>query len=391
MKPSEQVHGERTIAQVSSGMTTSVRLQRALAMILVGAVGGLVLVWYYFDLAKSVHVEGSSTIARRHGEGLAEMQLPSIGAPPTLRATKPIDISADGETGKQSDTPAAQGRAAPHAYEAASEQAESPTGGVAARRPTQLSPVLVRDSVKAGGESAKFEAYTANQGASPVKSGEPNTVPSLLGNARSGERPALEAVEAGLQPDRRWLLPKGTFIDCTLETAIDTTLGGLATCVVATDVFGSDGRVVLLDRGTRLLGQVASEVRAGQARVGIVWDEARAPSGVIAMLGAPGTDALGRAGIAGTVDRHSGDRFGAAVLLSLIDGAVNALVAHQQTGGGSVIYNAQGSRDIATEVLRNTMNVAPTIRVAPGARMLVAVARDIDFRHVYSLTKREGF
>ena len=390
MKPSEHVQGERTIAQVPSGRTTAVRLQRALAMILVGVVGGSVLIWYYFDLANSVHAEGSSTIARRHGEGLAEMKLPSLGALPTLRATKTTDISADGETGKQSDTPAAQGRAAPHAYEAASEQAEIPTGGVVSRHRTQLSPVLVRDSVRAGGDTGTFEAYTADQGDSPAGSGQPYTVPSPLGNERSRERRALEAVEAGLQPDRRWLLPKGTFIDCTLETAIDTTLGGLVTCVVATDVFGSDGRVVLLDRGTRLLGQVASEVRAGQARVAIVWDEARAPNGVIAMLSAPGTDALGRAGLAGTVDRHSADRFGAAVLLSLIDGAVNALVAHQQTGGGSVIYSAQGSRDVATEVLRNTMNVAPTIRVAPGARMLVAVARDIDFRHVYSLTKREG-
>ena len=36
------------------------------------------------------------------------------------------------------------------------------------------------------------------------------------------------------------LLPKGAFLDCTLETAIDSTLPGMTTCVMATDAFGVD-------------------------------------------------------------------------------------------------------------------------------------------------------
>ena len=43
---------------------------------------------------------------------------------------------------------------------------------------------------------------------------------------------------------RQFLLPKGAFIDCTLETAIDSTLPGMTTCVTATDTFGVDGKVV---------------------------------------------------------------------------------------------------------------------------------------------------
>ena len=37
------------------------------------------------------------------------------------------------------------------------------------------------------------------------------------------------AVAAGVMPDRRFLLPKGAFIDCTLETAIDSSLPGMTT------------------------------------------------------------------------------------------------------------------------------------------------------------------
>lgn len=389
MTSNDRVPGERTIAQTPTGMTAAVRLQRALAMILVCGIGGAVLTWYYLDLAKSVHAEGSATSGRRRNDMFTEMKLPSLGPPPALQATKPAEISADGETRMQSDPPAAQGRAAPHAYDPVPEPVRIGSSDLAAA-PVAISPVLVRDRSRAVGAPVAVELSAPDRDVAVTEADETYRVPPQHRKEVVVERQASPAGRADVVRDTRWLLPRGTFIDCTLETAIDTTLGGLASCIVATDVFGSDGRIVLLDRGTRLLGEVRSEVHAGQARVGVVWDEARAPNGVIAVLGAPGTDALGRTGIPGTVDRHSADRFGAALLLSLIDGAVNALVAHQQAGGGSVIYNAQGSRDVATEVLRNTMNVSPTIRVAPGARMLVAVARDVDFRDVYTLAKRGG-
>src|SRR2546430_6076762 len=57
----------------------------------------------------------------------------------------------------------------------------------------------------------------------------------------------------------RSLLPRGAFIDCTLETAIDSTLPGMTTCIVAADTFGADGKVVLLERGTKLVGETRSE------------------------------------------------------------------------------------------------------------------------------------
>jgi type IV secretion system protein VirB10 len=84
------------------------------------------------------------------------------------------------------------------------------------------------------------------------------SMPSSLpgGGAEPGELAALlrptvsAAVRAQVLPTQRLLLPKGAFIDCTLETAIDSTLPGMTTCVMATDTFGVDGEVVLLERGT---------------------------------------------------------------------------------------------------------------------------------------------
>jgi len=193
-------------------------------------------------------------------------------------------------------------------------------------------------------------------------------------------------VRAELLPTQRLLLPKGSFIDCTLETAIDSTLPGMTTCVTATDTFGADGTTVLLERGTKLVGETRGEVAQGSARVFVLWAEARTPTGVVVPLASPGTDALGRSGLAGHVNRHFWQRFGAAMLVSVIDGAVQSAVASQ--GNGTVIVNPSTSQDVLTEVLKSTINLPPTITVNQGTPIQILVARDLDFRSVYELRTR---
>lgn len=231
-------------------------------------------------------------------------------------------------------------------------------------------------------------------------SGPPAALPSV--DAEEGAQPArtrsdslamllhpgvLNAARAQLLPDQHLLLPKGTFIDCTLETAIDSTLPGMTTCVTATDTFSADGTVVLLERGTKLIGQTRGEVRQGQARVFVVWTEARTPAGVVVRLDSPGTDALGRSGLQGKVNRHFWQRFGAAALVSTIDGVVQSQL-QSSSRGGTVVLDPTASEDVLTGILRSTVDIPPTVRVRNGSRIQVLVARDIDFRPVYELDPR---
>jgi type IV secretion system protein VirB10 len=246
--------------------------------------------------------------------------------------------------------------------------------------------VLLRPSIASAATPDSIAAALRDSAASDYPADAPRTGGGL-GDVLKPTR--VKSAEAGMVASRRWLLPKGSFLDCTLETAIDSTFAALTTCVLATDVYGADGRVVLMERGTKLVGETHADVRAGQARVAVLWNEARTPSGVVIDLVSPGTDALGRAGVPGTVDRHTGERFGAAVLLSVLDAAVGDLAARQQ-GSGAIVYNAQSAHDVATEALRNTIAIPPTINVAPGARIMVTVVRDIDFQAVYRLTAHES-
>ena len=214
---------------------------------------------------------------------------------------------------------------------------------------------------------------------SPAGQQEPGELAALL-------RPGVSAtLRAQVLPTQRLLLPKGAFIDCTLETAIDSTLPGMTTCVMATDTFGVDGQVVLLERGTKLIGETRGQVQLGSARVFVLWTEARTPAGVIVPLASPGADELGRSGLPGTVDNHFWQRFGAAMLVSVIDGVVQGAVQSSRGGNGTVVVDPSATQGVMTEVLKGTISIPPTVSKQQGDRIQVLVARDLDFRSVYEL------
>jgi type IV secretion system protein VirB10 len=235
--------------------------------------------------------------------------------------------------------------------------------------------VLARDQ-NSSPTAAGANATAASAAAAPDEHG---SLAALLHTS------VVPAVPAALLPTQRLLLPQGAFIDCTLETAIDSTLPGMTTCITAADTFGADGKVVLLERGTKLVGETRGEIRQGQARVFVLWTQARTPTGVVVPLASPGTDELGRAGLPGEVDRHFWQRFGAAMLITLIDGAVQAGVQASARNGGTVIYAPSSSQDVLTEVLKDTVAIAPTVIKHQGDRIEILVARDLDFRPVYEL------
>ena len=388
MTPGTTVPGERTVARVVGSRSYAVRAQRALAAAFVLALGAAVLIWYYVHLGADATARAASGTAGVRSAAASEMKLPALGAPIRTLPLADSQPGAEVGTGTVTEPDAAHGRAAPHAEAGLPGDRKDPAAAASEARIRQVSPVLARSPSPGQTSSDALSAEPSGSiaGAESAPSGSRGPAPSTLGGAL---QPTIaKAAEAGLLVDRRWLLPKGSFLNCTLETAIDSTFAGLTTCILATDVFGADGRVVLMERGTKLIGETRSDVRLGQERIAVLWDEARTPTGVVLNLASPGTDALGRAGVPGTVDRHTAERFGAAFLLSLIDVGAAALAARGQ-GSGVVVYSAQESREVATEVLRNTITIPPTIRVAPGARLTVTVVRDIDFRTVYRLVPHE--
>jgi type IV secretion system protein VirB10 len=271
----------------------------------------------------------------------------------------------------------------------------------AARMLTEIAVEPAAPSVGSGGLPPKSEAELALERelsgavfASHRAASDPGTV--VAGGPPGVEAGTLlrplftTAVRAQRLPEERLLLPKGAFIDCTLETAIDSTLPGMTTCVMAADTFGVDGKVVLMERGTKLVGETRGQVQQGSARIFVIWTEARTPAGVIVPLDSQGADELGRSGLPGEVNRHFWQRFGAAMLVSVIDGAVQAAVQSSRGSSGTVVVNPSASQDVLTEILKNTVGIPPTVIKRNGDRIQVLVARDLDFRSVYELRSASG-
>ncbi len=233
----------------------------------------------------------------------------------------------------------------------------------------------------------------AEETAVPATTSMPDT--SVL--ARKLKPTVLTGASASRIKNPDMVITEGTLISCILETAINTELAGFVTCVVPVDVRGTTGHVVLLDRGTRIVGQIESGLVQGQARVFVLWTRAETPSHVVIALDAPGADTLGRSGFPGAVDNHWGQRFGGALMLTLVQGSLNAGTALAAGSGNNgsgqaalgFVYGAQSSgQQVANTALQHSINIPPTLIKNQGDTVSVFVVRDLDFSRVYRLKIR---
>ena len=197
----------------------------------------------------------------------------------------------------------------------------------------------------------------------------------------------LEGSKAGQLKDRDFLVTQGTLIDCVLETKLITTQPGMAACHVMNDVYSSNGRVVMIDKGSKVVGFYQGGLQQGQARIFVQWSRLETPEGVVVDLASPGTGPLGEAGLGGYVDNHFFQRFGGAILLSVVGDLGNAASKYASNGSSIELTNTtDGIQNAATEALKNSINIPPTLYKNQGEKIAIFVARDLDFSDVYSLT-----
>jgi len=187
------------------------------------------------------------------------------------------------------------------------------------------------------------------------------------------------------------MLTKGTGIRCTLETRIVTTQPGFTRCQITSDVYSADGKVLLLERGSKIIGEQTAALLQGQARVFVLWNEVETPNGVKVSLASPGAGALGESGHGAKVNYHFWQRFGGAIMISMISDLGDSLSNKSSKGdNNNITYENtnEAAQQMATEALKNSINIPPTGIVNQGSIINVFVARDVDFSNVYDIVKR---
>ena len=249
-----------------------------------------------------------------------------------------------------------------------------PMSQIPARPPSGFDPT--GDAIAAAGPPPA--QGTVNGGVPLAAPTRGNANEEFAGRVGARQTAAAEAVRMA-NLDR--LVPQGAIVGAVMETALDSDLPGFARALVTKDVFSFDGSAVLIPAGSRVIGEYNSGVAQGASRVFIVWSRLIRPDGVSIALGSPATDELGRGGLAGKVNRHFLQRFGGAILLSVLTGGISAATAALSRGSSVIVSTSSEATTLATQALRGT-DIAPTIRTNQGALVRIFVARDLDFTAV---------
>lgn len=198
--------------------------------------------------------------------------------------------------------------------------------------------------------------------------------------ARVG-REETEAVEAQRIVGLDRMVPQGTIVGAVMETALNSDLPGFARALIQRDVRSFDGSTVLIPAGSRVIGQYKSGIAQGASRVFVLWTRLIRPDGVTIELASPAVDDLGRGGIGGKVNRHFLQRFGGAILTSVLSGGINVAAA-SLAGRSTIIVGSAGEASSLASQATRSEDIPPTITTRQGAAVRIFVARDLDFTRV---------
>lgn len=232
------------------------------------------------------------------------------------------------------------------------------------------------------------------KGDTPANSGNGAVdVSGSLGGSGGGMAELLTATrtparQAGMLGNRNFILAKGSFIDCALQTRLDSTVPGMTACVITRNVYSDNGKVLLIERGSTVSGEYQANMRQGMARIFVLWSRIKTPNGVVINLDSPGTDALGGGGVPGYIDTHFWKRFGGALMLSLVDDVARGITNNTSSSGNNQFnFNSTGdaTQNMAAEALKNTINIPPTLYKNQGEQVGIYIARDLDFSSVYDV------
>lgn len=377
------IEGERDAATVDRGLGMQSKATNLIIVASVVTLAGAAL-WRYYAAVYDRHKESAEPA--RESVSTVAASLPPLKPPvypeakqePALPPLAPSAGLASGPVG-------------------ATRSSAVSTGTATVQSP--MTPAQQR--VKQRLESPLFFKVAETQGARAAGADTAASVAGSAGGAtfrsdtptRASQQGRSTSARAYMLADPSMMITQGTKIPCNVVEALDTTLPGLVTCIQTEDVRSADGKVVLIERGTKWVGLQANGVAQGQRRVGIVWSRGETPNHVLVDVDSGGADWLGRPGIEGAVDSHFWDRFGAAILLSVISDVGPYLTALRQGGGSNNTTIAfpnitGGAQQVMSDVLKSTLSIQPTLTAPQASQVVIHVARDLDFRDVYALRER---
>lgn len=178
---------------------------------------------------------------------------------------------------------------------------------------------------------------------------------------------AQSVVATKINNDLKYMIIQGKVIDAVLETAINTQMSsGVIRAVISRDVYGEQGDLVLIPKGSRLVGKYSASSSTSSSgsstssdgiitRVYASWNRIITPSGIdINLPETPATDTLGRNGIPGYLDTNLSNNLINAFLVSILGPYIVAKVSgegDQNVNTGSTDYSSGLPVSLSTQIV----------------------------------------
>lgn len=143
-------------------------------------------------------------------------------------------------------------------------------------------------------------------------------------------------------------------ITAVISVPIDTRNPVTAVAMVDRDVYGNNGRTVVIPRGSKLIGTPG----VSDTRVGIAWKQLIRPDGTRFVFDAQSGDAMGRGGVPGRVNERNLQRYGFSLLPSFVSAGLTAALGGQTTQNVSPngATQTRDARAVAAEILSEPLN-----------------------------------
>ena len=177
-------------------------------------------------------------------------------------------------------------------------------------------------------------------------------------------------------------------LPAVLVVPIDTRATVTAVAMVDRDVYGNNGRTVVIPRGTKIIGNIGGS----NERVGIQWTQLIRPDGTRFLFEAESGDAMGRGGVPGRINERNLQRYGFTLLSGAIQAAASIGFGGQQVqtnsgvGGATQTQDAravaaqqfnQSIQQINSDFFNRRRQLTVQITVPAGTRITVWSANDL--------------
>lgn len=296
-------------------------------------------------------------------------------------STKPVQPGAGGQNGVNG-IPSQQGGSVPPAGrgEAASSQGASGT-----------SPM----------QEARDNYLNGRRGGTVQVAQAPGLQAAAISPYASWDNIGATSHESSFPVDMTHVITPDKPLPAVLTLPIDTRMTVSAVAMIDRDVYGENGRTVILPRGTKLLGRIGG---GATDRVGIAWKEIIRPDGVRFEFDGEAGDAMGRGGVPGRINNRYLQRYGFSILPTAVSAGITAALGGQSTASAGSFGSTQtvDSKALASQILQQPLtqisndiyqknrNIPVQITIPAGTRITIWSTDDLRLKPVGSDDRPRG-